>query len=451
MSSLYNLPPELDISKDETFSKDRLDQAFAYIVQRLLLLDSFRPSWEEQLSLFQTIGLTRLDDALRPVYEDLVSITQLGVMFTASSKTATVLGSGLKTFTISDADKTRFAAAGYLSIQDVGIPEHTMFGLLQSYDRTTGQLSILVDQFVGEEGATAANWRISAAASPNVLTTAHQVGAYTQGEVDALITALRGTVNDILTSKANRVSPQFTGTPTAPTVNNGSATGDQIATLGFVQLIAAGTDANIRSGAPTYLNTLAKIAQALGNDPNLAANLYSSLASKVAITAQSLSEEQKAQARQNISAQQNLGFMPVQQAGGSNQNSNKIFLGWGTDANLRCQVDAYDLGKVWTDAGSNSVFPTSFNNPGYLKMPQGLIIQWGATEIVLDGNALAVIGYPTAFPNGQLFTFLPTNGENRANNGYPIAQEPRADRTIIAIPGQGPGARMWVNWIAIGR
>lgn len=43
-----------------------------------------------------------------------------------------------------------------------------------------------------------------------------------------------------------------------------------------------------------------------------------------------------------------LGFTPVQQGGGTGQEpSHKVYLGWGSGA-LRVQVDALDLGTVWT-------------------------------------------------------------------------------------------------------
>jgi hypothetical protein len=85
MPSRYNLPAELDISPDEDFSKDRVDRAFAYIIQRLLILDSFRPGFEDQINLLRETGLTRLNEALQPIYNSLVEIGQIGIMFTATS------------------------------------------------------------------------------------------------------------------------------------------------------------------------------------------------------------------------------------------------------------------------------------------------------------------------------------------------------------------------------
>ena len=45
-----------------------------------------------------------------------------------------------------------------------------------------------------------------------------------------------------------------------------------------------------------------------------------------------------------------LGFTPVRQGGGNAQGSNQVMLGWATDGSgLRAQVDAFDLGTIWTD------------------------------------------------------------------------------------------------------
>jgi len=87
-----------------------------------------------------------------------------------------------------------------------------------------------------------------------------------------------GVVEDLLTQigqKAALASPALTGTPTAPTPTVETNT-DQLATAAFVQLVRAA----IIAGAPTGLNTLAKLAAAIGNDPNFAATVTSDLGNK---------------------------------------------------------------------------------------------------------------------------------------------------------------------------
>jgi hypothetical protein len=448
MPSRYNLPQELDISTDEDFSKDRLDRAFAYIIQRLLILDSFRPGFEDQINLLRETGLTRLNEALQPIYNSLVEIGQIGIMFTATSVTPAVLGTGIKTFKVREIDRPRFAAAAYLAVQDTTIVENTMFGLLQSYDRTTGLVTILVDQFVGPEGSTGTEWRISAAASPNVLTTAHQVGAYTIGEVDKKIADLAGPLD----LKANRLSPIFTGIPRAPTAPAGT-NNDQIATAAFVQAAISTLQNFITNGASDALNQFNELANAIGNDPNFAGTMLGGLANRVRFdAAQGLTDQQKSQALANINAQYNLGFYPVQQGGGLGQNANKVAIGWGWDGALRATIDGgFDAGRIWTD----HVATASLGDNGYQKLPSGLLIQWGSAPATAD----QYIGFPIAFPTRALnvqATAKSNTDFSSANSIYAHEYGDSSDRQRngfacrVRNTGTGSGAASDVAFFAVG-
>ena len=58
------------------------------------------------------------------------------------------------------------------------------------------------------------------------------------------------------------------------------------------------------------------------------------------------------------SKQDALGFTPIQQGGGTGQESNKIYIGWATDASgLKAQADALDLGNIVTTAGGATKAP----------------------------------------------------------------------------------------------
>jgi hypothetical protein len=79
-----------------------------------------------------------------------------------------------------------------------------------------------------------------------------------------------------LNTKAPLASPAFSGTPTAPTATSGTNT-TQIATTAFVRTeISSLVDA-----APGTLDTLNELAAALGDDPNFATTIASSIATKV--------------------------------------------------------------------------------------------------------------------------------------------------------------------------
>jgi hypothetical protein len=73
-------------------------------------------------------------------------------------------------------------------------------------------------------------------------------------------------------------SPNFTGTPLAPTAASATNT-TQIATTAFVR----GEISNLVSSAPTTLDTLNELAAALGNDPNFATTTASSIGLKAPI------------------------------------------------------------------------------------------------------------------------------------------------------------------------
>ena len=75
--------------------------------------------------------------------------------------------------------------------------------------------------------------------------------------------------------KANIASPTLTGTPLAPTATSGTNT-TQIATTEFVSTAIS----NLVDTAPTTLNTLNELAAALGDDPNFASTISTSLGLK---------------------------------------------------------------------------------------------------------------------------------------------------------------------------
>jgi len=78
-------------------------------------------------------------------------------------------------------------------------------------------------------------------------------------------------------------SPDFTGTPTAPTAATGSNS-KQVATTAFV----ANSIAALVASAPGTLDTLRELADALGNDPNFATTMTKALAAKAPLASPDL-------------------------------------------------------------------------------------------------------------------------------------------------------------------
>lgn len=124
----------------------------------------------------------------------------------------------------------------------------------------------------------------------------------------------------VLASYAKLASPAFTGSPTAPTAAPGTNS-TQLANTAFVQAAIAALVAS----SPAALDTLNELAAAMGDDPNFATTVTNALAGKQPL----------------------LGFTPIQQGGGANQGTNKLYIGWGSDMSLKLQVDSTDFGGSW--------------------------------------------------------------------------------------------------------
>lgn len=114
--------------------------------------------------------------------------------------------------------------------------------------------------------------------------------------------------------KADLASPALTGVPTAPTAVPGTNT-TQLATTAFtIAAVNALIDA-----APGTLDTLNEIAAALGDDPNFAATMTTSIAAKLAI-ANNLSDLNNV-----VTARTNLGLGTM-----ATQNANLVAITGGT-------------------------------------------------------------------------------------------------------------------------
>lgn len=212
MASQFNLPPELDIAADEDFTKERLDRAWNYIIQRLLILDSFKPGWETQIELLKQTGLSRLNEAIQPVYVALTEIANMGVIFSASATGAVEFGMGNKSFVVGESDRERFAPAAYLAAASSDNPSLMMVGRLSSYNRDTGVLVLNIEEVGTESAGTFTSWRIS----PSTNLDLHK--AYVDAQVIAAKGELKGSVTtafDTLAEIEGALNGIFDGVPEA--------------------------------------------------------------------------------------------------------------------------------------------------------------------------------------------------------------------------------------------
>jgi hypothetical protein len=108
-------------------------------------------------------------------------------------------------------------------------------------------------------------------------------GNFSAGTITAALTGTATNASSLGGTAAGSwallASPTFTGTPAAPTPTAGTNT-TQIATTAFVRTEIS----NLVGAAPTTLDTLSELADALGDDPNFATTITTSLGNKAGTT-----------------------------------------------------------------------------------------------------------------------------------------------------------------------
>lgn len=104
-----------------------------------------------------------------------------------------------------------------------------------------------------------------------------------QGAANQDLSNLTPTGQQKFDVKADSASPEFTGTPKAPTATAGTNT-TQIATTEFVTAAVAAAISALVDSSPAALDTLKELATALGNDANFSTTVTNALAAKAAKT-----------------------------------------------------------------------------------------------------------------------------------------------------------------------
>ena len=104
-----------------------------------------------------------------------------------------------------------------------------------------------------------------------------------QGAANQDLSNLTPTGQQKFDVKADIASPEFTGTPKAPTATAGTNT-TQIATTEFVTAAVAAAISALVDSSPAALDTLKELTTALGNDANFSTTVTNALAAKAAKT-----------------------------------------------------------------------------------------------------------------------------------------------------------------------
>ena len=105
------LPADLDFVADPTASPARMNRAMTNLNGRTAALETYKPNFDAALATIQQVGLDRLSQVLIPIYEQLVSVAQLGALFRAHSSSTLAVAAGPQTLVVDPAQASQFAAA----------------------------------------------------------------------------------------------------------------------------------------------------------------------------------------------------------------------------------------------------------------------------------------------------------------------------------------------------
>ena len=192
---------------------------------------------------------------------------------------------------------------------------------------------------------------------------------------------LSGRIGDGLTVSNGIISvPEYSG-----------ATASTAGTSGLVPPATAGQQESFLTGGGEYKPALTKISDSV----NLA-DSKTAASAKAVKTAYDLANDKQA----------NLGFTPVQQGGGTGQGTNKVYIGWATDASgLKAQADSTNLGNIVTTEG------------GTVKAPQAALAD--RAQVANSSETLFVTGWgntkwgSTPYGQSPLYVWcLPTGGSD---------------------------------------
>ncbi len=217
--SLY---ADVAFKRDTKLSQEELNRRMKILTDAIEILRAFEPDWQAQVNALLAVGLERIDDALLPIYERIMEIAHLGTIFSTTSASIETFGLGVKRFVVPEQHRPNFAPSRFLLLMAAeGSFDAVMFARLSSYDRETGELTVLVGNSTGE--GTHNSWLIGPYASNDGL---EELRAEVQAAKAAAITARSETTAQagIAAEKAAAAALQATNAGVSATAANTKAT-----------------------------------------------------------------------------------------------------------------------------------------------------------------------------------------------------------------------------------
>lgn len=145
---------------DDIGDPKTLNSRYRDIDLRITKLEDIEKDWTDALAALTSLGLERINEVLRPAYEEIRSLADLGAIFTAHSVTPMTLETGMHRFTLDEAERDIYAPARYIAAFCDSDPSKALLGWVQAYDRASGVLDVMVDKVAGTSVVPVGGWTL---------------------------------------------------------------------------------------------------------------------------------------------------------------------------------------------------------------------------------------------------------------------------------------------------
>ena len=259
-------------------------------------------------------------------------------------------------------------------------------------------------------------------------------------------------INTALAAKAPLASPAFTGTPTVPTAAAGTNT-TQAASTAFVKTAVDDAKITVDSAlSSTSTNPVQNkvINAALGKYLPLAGGTMTGSITRDGLLAQNGVSGSNISINGGTGGMNHGGTLGLYDKNHTTDGGCFILRAASDGTNYKDLRGAPDGTLTWDGV---SLIPTGTKaGAGYVKLPNGIIIQWGGGGSGVNSETTATVTFPITFPNACLRVIGTTycSGANAAVDGWVQIKSYSAESFVWFAQFNGDTAHIACDYIAIG-
>ncbi len=259
-------------------------------------------------------------------------------------------------------------------------------------------------------------------------------------------------INTALAAKAPLASPALTGTPTAPTAAAGTNT-TQLATTAFVKTAVDNAKITVDSAlsASSTNPVQNKVINAvLGEYLPLAGGTMTGSITRDGLLAQNGMSGSNISINGGTGGMNHGGTLGLYDKNHTTDGGCFILRAASDGTNYKDLRGTPDGTLTWDGV---SLIPTGTKaGAGYVKLPNGIIIQWGGGGSGVNSETTATVTFPITFPNACLRVIGTTycSGANAAVDGWVQIKSYSAESFVWFAQFNGDTAHIACDYIAIG-